>query len=107
MSKFYIIGKISRDLAKRMQSDPNADRGAAIKTICDTVGVKFHSYEWVRGRFDVISVIEGDYESVLGMKVAIMNAGLMEDIMIHEVFDYNKTFNKAADAGKNFKKPGE
>ena len=31
----------------------------------------------------------------------------MEDIMIHEVFDYNKTFNKAADAGKNFKKPGE
>jgi hypothetical protein len=27
--------------------------------------------------------------------------------MIHEVFDYNKTFNKAADAGKNFKKPGE
>ena len=45
MSKFYIIGKISRDLAKRMQSDPNADRGAAIKAICDTVGVKFHSYE--------------------------------------------------------------
>ena len=43
MSKFYIIGKISRDLAKRMQSDPNADRGAAIKAICDTVGVKFHS----------------------------------------------------------------
>ena len=82
MSKFYIIGKISRDLAKRMQSDPNADRGAAIKTICETVGVKFHSYEWVRGRFDVINIIEGDYESVLGMKVAIMNAGLMEDIMI-------------------------
>jgi len=27
--------------------------------------------------------------------------------MIHEVFDYNKTFNKAADAGKKFKKPGE
>ena len=48
MSKFYIIGKISRDLALRMQSDPNADRGAAIKAICDSVGVKFHSYEWVR-----------------------------------------------------------
>ena len=44
-----------------MQSDPNADRGAAIKAICDTVGVKFHSYEWVRGRFDVINVIEGDF----------------------------------------------
>ena len=33
MSKFYIIGKISRELAKRMQSDPNADRAAAIKAI--------------------------------------------------------------------------
>ena len=41
------------------------------------------------------------------MKVAIMNAGLMEDIMVHEVFDHNKTFNKAAEAGKNYKKPGE
>ena len=107
MSKFYIIGKISRDLAKRMQSDPDADRGAAIKAICETVGVKFHSYEWVRGRFDVINVIEGDYESVLGMKVAIMNAGLMEDIMIHEVFDYNKAFGKAADTAKGVTKPGK
>ena len=53
------------------------------------------------------TIIEGDYESVLGMKVAIMNAGLMEDIMVHEVFDHNKTFNKAAEAGKNYKKPGE
>ena len=107
MSKFYIIGKISRELAKRMQSDPNADRAAAIKALCDSVGVKFHSYEGVRGRFDVINIIEGDYESVLGMKVAIMNAGLMEDIMVHEVFDHNKSFNKAAEAGKNYKKPGE
>ena len=107
MSKFYIIGKISRELAKRMQSDPNADRSAAIKAICHSVGVKIHSYEWVRGRFDVINIIEGDYESVLGMKVAIMNAGLMEDIMVHEVFDHNKTVNKAAEAGKNYKKPGE
>ena len=72
MSKFYIIGKISRDLAKRMQSDPNADRGAAIKAICDTVGVKFHSYEWVRGRFDVINIIEGDYESVLAITLIFL-----------------------------------
>ena len=107
MSKFYIIGKISRELAKRMQIAPNADRAAAIKAICDSVGVKFHSYEWVRGRFDVINIIDGDYESVLGMKVAIMNAGLMEDIMVHEVFDHHTTFNNAAEAGKNYKKPGE
>ena len=107
MAKFYVIGKVSKDLLHRMQKDPTADRFASTKKVCDSIGVKLTSYEWVRGRFDVINIIEGDYESVLGMKVAIMNAGLMEDIMIHEVFDYNKTFNKAASAGKNFKKPGE
>ena len=107
MSKFYIIGKASHELLKKMNADPSADRGAVMKSMCDSLGVKAISYEWLRGRFDVLFCVEGDYESVLGMKVAIMNAGLMEDIMIHEVFDYNKTFNKAADAGKNFKKPGE
>ena len=107
MAKFYLIGKISEELMQRMQNEPSADRFASTKKVTEAAGLKMISYEWVRGRFDVINVIEGDYESVLGMKVAIMNAGLMEDIMIHEVFDYNKTFNKAASAGKNFKKPGE
>ena len=83
MSKFYIIGKISRDLAKRMQSDPNADRGAAIKAICDTVGVKFHSYEWVRGRFDVINVIEGVIApGILTLLSAILCYGLADKIYI-------------------------
>ena len=107
MAKYYVIGKVSKELLKRMQKDPSADRHASTKKVIEAIGGKMISYEWVRGRFDVINVIEGDYESVLGMKVAIMNAGLMEDIMIHEVFDYNKTFNKSADAGKKFKKPGE
>ena len=30
-------------------------------------------YEWVRGRFDVICCIEGDAETVVGMKVAFIN----------------------------------
>jgi uncharacterized protein with GYD domain len=107
MSKFYVIGKASPELLKKMHADPTADRGAAIKAICDTVGVKFHSYEWVRGRFDVINVIEGDYESVLAMKVTVLNSGMMSDLMVHEVFDYNSAFKKAADVSKSYKKPGE
>ena len=107
MAKFYVIGKVSEDLMHRMQKEPAADRFESTKKVCDAIGAKLISYEWVRGRFDVINVIEGDYESVLGMKVAIMNAGLMEDIMIHEVFDYNKAFGKAAEAASNVVKPGK
>ena len=106
MGKFYIIGKISHELLKRMQSDPEADRGAAIKKLCETVGVKFISYEWVRGRFDIISVVEGNFENVLAMKVVILNSGMMEQLMVHEVFNYNNAFKKASAASKNYKKPG-
>ena len=41
------------------------------------------------------------------MKVAVLNSGMMSDLMIHEVFNYNNAFKKAADASKNYKKPGE
>ena len=46
------------------------------------------------------------YESVLGMKVAFLNSGLIKDMMVHEVFDYNKVFGKAADSAKGITKPG-
>ena len=39
------------------------------------------------------------------MKVAFLNSGLMDALMIHEVFDYNKAFGKAADAAKSVTKP--
>ena len=48
-----------------------------------------------------------DAETVIGMKVAFLNSGLMEALMIHEVFDYNKAFGKAADATKSVTKPAE
>ena len=41
------------------------------------------------------------------MKVAFLNSGLMDALMIHEVFDYNKAFGKAADATKSVTKPAE
>ena len=41
------------------------------------------------------------------MKVAFLNSGLMDELMIHEVIDYNKAFGKAAEAAKNVTKPAE
>ncbi len=107
MSKFYVIGKASPELLKKMHADPAADRSAVMKSMCDSLGVKAISYEWLRGRFDVLFCVEGDYESVLAMKVTVLNSGMMSDLMVHEVFDYNNAFKKAADVSKNYKKPGE
>ena len=76
------------------------------KKACEAAGLKLISYEWLRGRFDILACVEGDYESVLGMKVAFLNSGLIKDMMVHEVFDYNKVFGKAADSAKGITKPG-
>ena len=40
------------------------------------------------------------------MKVAFLNSGLIKDMMVHEVFDYNKAFGKASDAARGVVKPG-
>ena len=45
MSKFYVIGKASPELLKKMHADPAADRGAVMKSMCDSLGVKAISYE--------------------------------------------------------------
>ncbi len=87
MSKFYVIGKASPELLKKMHADPSADRGAVMKSMCESLGVKAISYEWLRGRFDVLFCVEGDYESVLAMKVTVLNSGMMSDLMVHEVFN--------------------
>tara|TARA_B100000700_G_scaffold256412_1_gene289635 strand:- start:593 stop:916 length:324 start_codon:yes stop_codon:yes gene_type:complete len=107
MGKYYVIAKVSDELLQRMQKDPSADRFASTKKACEAAGLKLLSYEWLRGRFDILACVEGDYESVLGMKVAFLNSGLIKDMMVHEVFDYNKAFGKAADASKSVVKPGK
>ena len=107
MAKFYVIGKVSEDLMHRMQKEPAADRFASTKKVCDAIGAKLISYEWVRGRFDIICCVESDTETAIGMKVAFLNSGLMEQLMIHEVFDYNKAFGKAAKAANSVVKPGK
>ena len=78
MAKFYLIGKISEELMKRMQNDPSADRYASTKKVTEAAGLKLISYEWVRGRFDVISCVEGEFEQAIALKIAFKNSGLMD-----------------------------
>ena len=107
MAKFYLKGKISGELIKRMQNEPTADRFASTKKATEAAGLKLVSYEWVRGRFDVISCVEGEYEQAVALKIAFKNSGLMDDLMVHEVIDYNRAFSNAANAANSVIKPGK
>ena len=92
---------------KRMQNEPNADRFASTKKVTEAAGLNLISYEWVRGRFDVISCVEGEYEQAVALKIVFKNSGLMDDLMVHEVIDYNKAFTNAANASNSVVKPGK
>ena len=80
MSKFYIIGKISHELLERMQKDPAADRSASTKKVIEAAGGKMISYEWVRGRYDVICCVEGDAGAPLTIEEAKIIEENLEDI---------------------------
>ena len=90
-----------------MQKDPAADRSASTKKVIEAAGGKMISYEWVRGRYDVICCVEGDAETVIGMKVAFLNSGLMEQLMIHEVLITTKLLVKLQICLKSVIKPAE
>ena len=47
------------------------------------------------------------YEQALALKIAFKNSGLMDDLMVHEVIDYNKAFQNAANAANSVIKPGK
>ena len=107
MAKFYLIPGSKEKMDERMQNEPTADRFASTKKVTEAAGLKLISYEWVRGRFDVISCVEGEYEQAVALKIAFKNSGLMDDLMVHEVIDYNKAFQNAATAANTVIKPGK
>ena len=47
MAKYYVIGKVSKELLHRMQKDPSADRFASTKKVVEAVGGKMISYEFL------------------------------------------------------------
>ena len=105
MSKFYVIGKFSREYIKAMMQNPDQDRVPSVKKMMEAIGVTYHSMEIVRGDYDVVGILEGDYEPVAGMKVAVMQSGMMDElILLDTAFNLNATANKAKTASEHYTK---
>ena len=66
-----------------------------LKKMMEAIGVTYHSME----------IFRGDYEPVAGMKVAVMQSGMMEElILLDTAFDLNATANKAKTASEHYTK---
>ena len=64
-----------------MMQNPDQDRVTSVKKMTEVIGVTYHSMEIVRGDYDVVGILEGDYEPVAGMKVAVMQSGMMDELI--------------------------
>ena len=96
MNKFYLIGKLSPEYVKGYMSNPDQDRAAIVGSAAEKAGGKLHSLEFVRGDFDMIATAEGDYESMLAMKVTALQSGMLNELIILDTkFDMVSTVKKA------------
>ena len=105
MNKFYLIGKLSPEYVKGYMSNPDQDRTAIVGSAAEKAGGKLHSLEFVRGDFDMIATAEGDYESMLAMKVTALQSGMLNELIILDTkFDMVCTVKKAVEASGTYKK---
>ena len=89
MNKFYLIGKLSPEYVKGYMSNPDQDRVAIVGSAAEKAGGKLHSLEFVRGDYDMIATAEGDYESMLAMKVTALQSGMLNELR-EEVYKHPK-----------------
>ena len=62
---------------------------------------------WIYFQFILAGSIGGLITIFVALKIAFKNSGLMDELMIHEVIDYNKAFTNAANATNTVVKPGK
>ena len=66
----------------------------------EAAGLKMISYEWVRGRFDVISCVEGEFEQAIALKIAFKNSDKKDSIYFIHLNHTNPALNKDSDEYK-------
>ena len=108
MAKFYLLGRYSKEGLTSLLNNPDSDRGGAAKTLIESMGGTFISYDFLRGHYDFIACFENmDFEKTAAVKTATMSSGMMRAIDIFEAVDMNKIAADAKLASSAYKKPGE
>ena len=108
MAKFYLMGNYTAKAFQGFISNPDTDRGAAIKAVASAVGGKVLGYDIVRGTYDFIVTIDApNFQSMAAAKLATEASGAVTNITIMEPIDINSTAKLAAKTASSYKAPGK
>ena len=108
MAKYYVMGNYTAKAFQGFMKNPKQDRSTAVKALTEAVGGTFESFSITRGPYDFIAVTSGDmpYENFAGIKLAVEASETVENMIILEEMNMNKTAELAAKAMAGYKPAG-
>ena len=108
MSKFYLLGKYSKEGLASIVESPDSDRSAVAKAMISTVGGNFLQYDFLRGHYDFVAIFDNlDFDKAAAIKAATVSTSMFDVVDLFEVVDLNKIAADAKNIQRSFTKPGE
>ena len=97
MAKLFLVGSYSQKGLTAIVSS-GFDRHTKTRKAVEDMGLKFISYDIVRGKYDFVVTVEGEWEQAVGLAAAANASGDMDEALVLECFSidaFNKSLGKA------------
>ena len=78
MAKLFLVGSYSQKGLKAIVGS-GFDRHIKTRKAVEDMGLKFISYDIVRGKYDFVVTVEGEWEQVVGLVAAANASGDMDE----------------------------
>ena len=107
MAKFIIMGCYTAKGLGGFVSNPNTDRKAATRALCESAGAKLTAYAGLRGKYDFMVEVEGTFEQASASGMVAVSSGAVTDFSVHEIVDLNAVAKIANKMASDYKEPGK
>ena len=82
MAKYIFLATYSDEATKGIVSG-DSDRVAAVKDLCDSLGIRMISAELTRGEYDICIIVEADsFAKVAAMNLTFRSRGVVGDKLV-------------------------
>ena len=97
MAKLFLVGSYSQKGLKAIVGS-GFDRHIKTRKAVEAMGLKFISYDIVRGKYDFVVTVEGEWEQAVGLVAAANASGDLDEAFALECFStdvFNESLGKA------------
>ena len=106
MAKFYGMGNYTAKAFQGFIKDPSQDRSKAVEAVANALGAKVLGFDLLRGPFDFVVIMEGNFTQMAGAKLAVEATGAISNFTICESIDLNAAAKEAGKVAAAYKPAG-